>query len=170
MPTGKATGWKDLVWRLVALALVLGLLAGAEIWRSYGQAMIAAERSAVSQVRLLAEQTEQTIQAIDFTLIGMRDALRVAPNLPPNDPGFRSALKERLDSLPYARSLFVVGADGFVIHGPNYPATHQVSLADRPYLKFHKEDAAGGLHISEPLRSRLSDGWFVSLSRRINNP
>ncbi len=98
---------------LVGLALVIGLLAGGEIWRSYRQATSAAERSAAGLVHLLAEQTERTIQALDLTLIGMRDALLVAPRLEPDDPAYRAALKERLKSLPYVRSLFVVGADGF---------------------------------------------------------
>ena len=104
-----------LVGWLLVLALFLGLLAGAEMWRSYGQATSAAERSAEGFVKLLAEQTEGAIQAIDLTLIGMRDALQVAPGLAPNDPAYRAALKERLKSLPYVRALFVIGPDGFII-------------------------------------------------------
>jgi signal transduction histidine kinase len=165
MPKETATRPALLVGRLVGLALVVGLLAAAEMWRSYHEATRAAERSVVGFAHLLAEQTERTVQAIDFTLIGINDALRVAPDLPPNDPAFRSALKERLKSLDYVRALYVVGPDGFVTQGSS--DVQHGNLADRPYFQAHQEDPLLGLHIGQPLRSRPGDIWFISLSRRI---
>jgi two-component system NtrC family sensor kinase len=158
------------VAQLLALAFLLGLLAAAEMWRSYRQVTSGAERSAEGFARLLAEQTEGTIQAIDLTLIGMRDVLLVAPGLAPNDPLFQAALKERLKSLPYVRALFVVGADGYISHDTDYPKTPRVSLEDRPYFELHRMDQSRGLHIGKPLQSRSVGVWFVSFSRRINNP
>src|SRR5262249_34881307 len=110
------------VGRLLVLALAIGLLAGVEGWRSYHQAISAAERQAESFTRLLAEQAERSIQAIDLTLIGLSDTLHVAPALLPNDAAFRETMKNRLQHLPYVRAMFVVGPDGFVIHGTGYPA------------------------------------------------
>jgi signal transduction histidine kinase len=167
MPNGRATRPLRQVGWLVGLAFVIGLLAGAEIWHSYRQTTIAAERSAAGLVHLLAEQTERTIQAIDLTLIGMRDALRVAPGLAPDDPAYRAALQERLKSLPYVRSLYVVGADGFSTQDSG--ALHETSLAERPYFQAHREDPNLGLHIGQPLRSITTDFWFISISRRIAN-
>ena len=112
-------------------------------------------------------QTERTIQALDLTLIGMRDALLVAPRLAPDDPAYRAALNERLKSLPYVRSLLVVGADGFSTQDSG--ALHETSLADRPYFQAHQEDPDLGLHIGQPLRSLTTGYWFISLSRRIAN-
>ena len=155
--------------RLVGFALFIGLLGGGEIWRSYRHATSNAERSIAFLVSLLAEQKERTIQAIDFTLIGMRDTLRLAPNLTPNDPAYRAALQERLKSVPYVRSLFVVGPDGLALHDSTEPP-HPTSLADRPYFKAHRDNAGHGLHITHPLRSVSTGVWFVGLSRRISNP
>jgi two-component system NtrC family sensor kinase len=169
MPKGRGKGAVRLVGLLSALGLLLGLLAGAEMWRSYGETTDAAERSMAGFVRLLAEQTERTIQAVDFTLIGMRDALQVAPGLPPNDPTYRAALKERLKSLPFVRALFVIGAEGFITHDTDYPSTPVVSLEDRPYFRAHRDDIELGLHIGRPLQSRSVGVWFVSVSRRINH-
>ena len=165
-----AAGARYRVARLAGLALLIGLAAAAEVWRSWHQATVAAERSTAGLVHLLAEQTERTIQAIDFTLIGMRDALLVASGLAPNDPAYRAALKERLDSLPYVRGLFVVGPDGYIIHDTKYAPTQQVNFADRPYFQVHRQNPGLGLHIGPPLRSRFVGVWFVSLSRRIDNP
>src|SRR5262245_55230150 len=90
--------------RLLALALGIGVLAALEVWRTFTQATGAAERSVTALVALLAEQTERTIQGIDLTLIGLRDALQVAPNLPPNDPAFGATMNHRLKRLPYVRA------------------------------------------------------------------
>src|SRR5262245_35131789 len=116
MPQGQGPGPTHYVGRLIGLALFIGLLGGSEILRSHQEATSNAERSIVRLVGLLAEQKERTIQAIDFTLIFMRDALQFAPNLTPNDPAYRAALQERLKSFRYVRSLFVVGPDGLTLH------------------------------------------------------
>jgi signal transduction histidine kinase len=170
MPKGGATGPVRHVGQLVALALVVGLVAAAEVWRSYDQATAAAERSLSGLVRLIAEQTERTIQAIDLTLLGIRDALRVAPGLPPHDPAFTAALKERLRRLPYVHSLCVIGPDGFVTHDSHDPVPERASFADRQYFQIHRDNPGVGLHIGRPLRNRYSHSWFVSVSRRITNP
>jgi two-component system, NtrC family, sensor kinase len=104
------------------LAIVLASLAGAELWRSYHQALKDGEREAENLMHLLAEQMERTVQAIDFTLIGMRDALAVAPDTQANDPRLQATLKGRLAALPFVRALFVIGPDGFLIHDTDYPA------------------------------------------------
>jgi two-component system, NtrC family, sensor kinase len=169
MASAGVLGAKRYVGRLVALAFGIGGLAVLEVWRSFDQATSAAERSITGIVRLLAEQTERTIQAIDFTLIGMRDALQVAPNLPPDDPAYRATMRHRLGRLPYVRALYVIGPDGFIMHDTDYPETPRVSLADRPYFQAHQQDPSLGLHIGQPLRSLSVGNWFVSFSRRITN-
>lgn len=170
MPKGGARGPVLLVGPLVGLALAVGLPAAAEVWRSYAEATAAAERSAASMVRLIAEQTERTVQAIDLTLIGIRDVLTLAPGLPRHDPASKAALKERLKSLPSVYSLCVIGADGSVVHESNDAVAEGENFADRPYFEVHKNHLDAGLYIGRPLRSRRSNKWFVSVSRRIANP
>jgi signal transduction histidine kinase len=155
--------------RLVALAVGIGALAALELWHSYKQATNAAERTIMVLARLLAEQTERTIQAVDFTLIGMRDSLQEAPNLPADDSAYRATMQHRLRRLPYVRALYAVGPDGFILHDTDYPETPRVSLADRPYFRAHQQDERLGLHIGQPLRSRSVGQWFVSFSRRITD-
>jgi signal transduction histidine kinase len=159
-----------LLAQILASGLALGLLAVAETWRSHQHATTATERSIEGFTKLLAEQTESIIQAIDLTLIGMRTALQLAPGLAPNDPAYRAAMIERLKSLPYVRALFVIGADGFITHDTDYPSTPRVSLEDRDYFQAHRKDPGLGLHIGRPLKSRSVGVWFLSFSRRLNNP
>jgi signal transduction histidine kinase len=140
------------------------------MWRSYRQVTSAAERFTEVFARLLAEQTEGAIRAIDLSLIGMRETLQLASSITPDDPAYRASLQQRLKDLPYVRALFVIGADGYITHDTDYPETPRVSLEDRPYFRVHAMDPGIGLHISKPLRSRSVGVWFVSLSRRLANP
>jgi two-component system NtrC family sensor kinase len=170
VPQDKAVRPFDHLGRLLILALALGLLAGAETWRSYRQATGAAERFAGGFTKVLARQTEDIFKAIDLALIGIRDALQAAPGRAPNDPGFRAALDERLKTHPYLRAVFVIGADGFIMHETDDPETPRGSLEDRAYFRAHRDDPGLDLHIGKPLHSRSLGVWFVSFSRRITNP
>ncbi|QRM29105.1 hybrid sensor histidine kinase/response regulator [Microvirga sp. VF16] len=154
----------------VVLALGIVLLGALELMQSYNERVGRGEENARNLVHVLAEQTERTFQAVDFTLLGLREALTAAPDLPENDARFRDALKERLKALPYVRALYVIGPDGLITHDTDYPSTPRVTLADRPYFKAHQEDPSLGLQIGPPLRSRSVNVWFVSFSRRINRP
>lgn len=152
------------------LAIGILLVVALELRQTYGEAARRGEEDARNLVHVLAEQTERTFQAVDLTLLGIRDALNAAPSMPDNDVRFRESLTERLKALPYVRALYVIGPDGFITHDTDYPSTPRVSLADRPYFKAHQENPAVGLHVEQPLRSRSVGVWFVSFSRRINRP
>ncbi|MBJ6124825.1 hybrid sensor histidine kinase/response regulator [Microvirga splendida] len=154
----------------VVLALGILLLGALELLQSHKEAAGRGEENARNLADVLAEQTERTFQAVDFTLLGIRDAWTAAPDMPDNDLRFRESLTERLKALPYVRALYVIGPDGFIAHDTDYPSTPRVSLADRPYFKAHQQDPALGLHVAQPLRSRSVGVWFVSFSRRINRP
>lgn len=145
---------------------VLALLAF-ELWRSYAITRDEAERNVQNLAHVLSEQTARTIQAIDLTLQGIVAELANRPDLPDNDPAFLANLQRRLSSLPYARALFIIGEDGFILHDTDYPLTPRVSLADRDYFVAHRENSSLGLHVGPPLLSRSVGVWFVSLSRRI---
>jgi signal transduction histidine kinase len=152
------------------LALGIVLLGALALLQNYNAAARRGEENARNLAHVLAEQTERTFQAVDFTLLAIRDALTAAPDLSENDARFRDSLKERLEALPYVRALFVIGPDGFITHDTDYPSTPRVSLADRHYFQAHRDNAALGLHIERPLRSRSVNVWFVSFSRRIDRP
>ena len=145
MPKGRVTQSIYVFSQAGLLAVAIGSLAAIEVWHSYRQATSAAEQWAQGLVRLMAEQTERTVQAVDLTLVSMRDALLVVPTISANDSAYQAALRDRLKSLPYVRGLFVVGPDGFAAHDTRYPETPRVSLVDRPYFQVHRDHPELGL-------------------------
>ncbi|WP_262027395.1 hybrid sensor histidine kinase/response regulator [Microvirga sp. Mcv34] len=155
-----------------ALVLVAGIviLSALALWRGYQDTTRRGEEIAGNLVHVLAEQSQRTFQAIDFTLEGIRDTLEAKPDLPPNDPRFQAELKERVKALPYVRGLIVVGPDGFLTHDTGYPRTPRVSVADRDYFKIHQDEPNLGLDIGHPIQSRVDGSWVISISRRIDRP
>jgi two-component system NtrC family sensor kinase len=73
----------------------------------------------------------------------------------------------RLHDLPFVRSIFLIGANGRLIHDTDYPRTPDVSLADRAYVKLHQGDPALDSAVSGPILSRSGTGWFLATTRRL---
>jgi signal transduction histidine kinase len=156
---------------LVTLAalFVAGILLSIFLRMSYVRELDGGRARAVTLSRLLEEQTVRSFQAVDLVLQSMSDALRSFA-IPEHDPAFQALLTHRLKIIPHVRTLFVIGADGFIKHDTNYPRTPRVALADREYFMVHAADPSAGLHIGRPLLSRAVDRWFVSVSRRVDRP
>jgi signal transduction histidine kinase len=152
-----------------AAVLVAGIVLAAVLRAGYNRALEAGHARASELSRLVEEQTIRSVQAVDLVLQGMADAVRTF-TIPEHDPAFQQVLAKRLQVLPHVRALFVIGADGFITHDSDHPATPRVSLADRDYFKVHESDPSVGLHIGRPLLSRSVRRWFVSVSRRVDRP
>lgn len=154
---------------VVAGVVVASLLVAFVLRQTWLHEIDQGRERAAMVAHVVEEHTVRNLTALDFVLQGVVEAAR-SPTLPENDAAFREALKERLRQLPAARALFVIGADGFITHDTDYPATPRVSLADREYFRKHREDPDAGLHVGPPLLSRSVDRWFVSVSRHIARP
>jgi signal transduction histidine kinase len=166
----QGTGRPPILSPAVLLILCLAGLLAFELWRSYRVAREDAERSVQNLTQLLAEQTARTLQSVDLTLQDIVTDIENDPAISDNDAAFRARLTTRLREMPYVRALFVIGADGFIIHDTDYPSTPHVSLADRAYFSAHRDNPSLGLYVGHPLRSRSVDVWFIGLSRRIEKP
>lgn len=157
-----APGAAALVW-LATAVIVVSLLA-----YERDQARERARRNAEALAQVLEAHTARTFQAVEITLAGVSDTLQLTARLAANDARFRKVLKERLAALsPYARAIFVIGPDGFIVHDTDYPSTPKVSLADRPYFIAQRDDPARRDLVSGPYQSRSGLGWFLAVSRRI---
>jgi signal transduction histidine kinase len=159
---------------LVGIALILWMaVAGVVVFYLHGErdeALRRATRSAEALVRLLDAHTARTYQAVDITLSGVARTLHLAPSLRRNDPEFQRALVEALQSLqPFARAIFVVDANGRLLHDSNFPRTPEVSLHDREYFLAHLRSPALKSAIWPPLRSRARPEWFLAVTRRIGD-
>ena len=170
-------------WRILDLRLAIrgGLIAAAALlWLGTAivvtlllahertQTLERATRTTNAIALALEGHTARTFQAIDVTLAGIAESLRLLPNLQKNDVVFHETLAARMHALhPYVRAIFIVGPDGWILHDTDYPQTPNVSLVDRPYFQRHRQDPGLLRSISAPLKSRTSLGWFLAVTRPI---
>lgn len=171
--------WRVLVPRtrtertIVATAAVVAVAATAVVglaaWRERAHALDDGASAANRLAHVLEEQSARAVQAVDLTLAGIVDALRLTPTLPAHDAVFEDMLRRRRDQLPQVRALFVVGPDGYITQDTDRDTPH-VGVADRGYFQAHVRDARRGLYVGPPLVSRSVGTWFVSLSRRLDAP
>ena len=160
---------------LAAIALGLAFwtsiaaLCGLALWRERQQVLEQAMQSAERLAALMEEHTARTFQVVDLALqFWVHEIEEIQP--PRHDPAVRQMLQAQLKTMPYVRSLYVIAPDGRIVHDTEYPATPDVSLADRGYFTRHRDDAALRHGIAEPLQSRTGTGWFVAATRRLGGP
>jgi len=146
--------------------LSLAVLAGIMLWRDREQSLESARHNSAALVQVLESHTARTFQTVDLTLAGVADALNLN-RIPQHDARFRETLKARLVEMPHVRAIFVIDPDGLVIHDTDYPATLDMSLADRDYFIRHRDNPELVRSVSQPLLSRSELGWFLAVNRRI---
>lgn len=149
---------------IILSLLVIGTVTVAVLWASYLSNQQAMEDRTMRLTRLLAEHTLRNIQSVDLLLniIVNSSPLR----LDDHDPEYEDWLRERLQNLPHVRALYLIGADGFITQDTDHPETPRVTLADRDYFQYHR-DNGDSLHVARPLLSRSVNRFFVAASRRI---
>lgn len=82
-------------------------------------------------------------------------------------------LQRLMSHMPEAQkdSLRVIAADGRVIFNAGETAElPDVNVFDRTYFQQHSKDPKSGLIASEPLLSRFTGKWLITLSRRMSAP
>ena len=151
---------------LAATTIVVALLVDAR-----SAAFDRGERAAAALTQVMEQHTARTIQSAALTVRAVADAWTLS-RPQGNDPAFQALLQQRLNDLPYARALFVIGPDGYLIHDTDYPRTPAVSLADRAYFMAFRDHRDVESDVSGPYLSRsgAEAGWFVSVATRLGAP
>ncbi len=156
---------------IAALVALWGIAsAGWWLWFDRTRTLDDGARSARTLVHVLEEQTGRTIQAVDLNLVAIIDSLRTNLSLQARDPAFEDALRQRLKTQPYIRTLLIVGPDGSILQNSDRFELPPGALADREYFQAHARDPDPAPKIGRPLVSRTTGSWFFSVSRRITRP
>jgi PAS domain S-box-containing protein len=153
---------------------VLGLCAVVLLWAGIDQFLSAdkerAEQSAVQNTANLARAFEEhivrSIQAIDQTLLYVRDSYSRDPQ------HFDLSLWTRNSQLLPGSSfqIGVVDKHGRLLDTTLDPSAEGLDFSDRDYFLVHSASARDELLISKPVLGRLSNIWTIQLTRRISAP
>lgn len=121
--------------------------------------------------RILEESLLGFIRNVDATLQTVSDQVRHRRLYSESgDREFDAFLKDQHAHLPEALGVRVVDARGIVRHAVGQVQGRNADLSDRPYFIRHRNEPGLGLVISDPIMSRVSNQWAITLSRRLDNP
>lgn len=151
-----------LLWLLFA-SLAVSLLLGE---REVG--LRRAEKMAMAMTLVMEEHAADTFRSVSNALEGVADTFELS-GPKPDDPAFRSFLRARVRALPQVRAIFVIGADGYIVHDTDHPQTPRTSLADREYFHEYVADESVLRGVSPVLVSRSGHGRFHAVTRRLTH-
>ena len=167
--------------RRVTLALVAFMLTGfafllvGDLLASRDQEYAAVRRDSENLCQVLEHEISAVVDKMDVVLSETAHDFGPAVNGGPP----RKLLEANLDLqrwmgfIPEAQkeSLRVVNPAGRVVYNAGTSeALPDVGVADRVYFQHQRDDPMAGLVLSEPLLSRFTGKWLITLSRRMTKP
>lgn len=160
--------------RLVIAVVLLNLMVAGLAFQSLHQGLEQSRARAAVSTQNIAQLLEHDIAAsfdrIDLTLQALVDDVQDELSRPRSTRNFDATVKHHFSRQPALGSLVIANSAGTLIAGSAAYKTTPELLADRDYFRRHRDDAATGLVISPPLRSRLNGEWIITLSRRYESP
>ncbi|HEX3573105.1 MAG TPA: PAS-domain containing protein [Rhodopila sp.] len=152
---------------LIGLVIVLlwgGI--GFTLWHDQRGTEQAAENDAANLARAFDENITRTIEAVDQTLLFLRDAYQHDPAGFAREP-WPSAYAF-LDDLHVQLSL--ADRSGAVIWSNLGVASPDVSIADRVHFQIQQASSGDRLFISRPVLGRISGKWTIQFTRKLFAP
>ena len=156
---------------IVGAGICLGLstLFAIELRSQYLTTISYAERASQSFADVLAEHTARTFEAIDRTL-------RIAESIRNDvlagrmaEPAAHQALRSLQLSSPALLAIGWTDKDGNVVAHSYDGVAVRSNIADLPHFTVQRDSENEGLFIARLYRSKASQQWISTVSRRLNN-
>ena len=166
------------VWLIGGVLIVVTMIGvGLNIVDMRGQSMEEKRGDITSLGGVLAEQTYRYVQVIDLVLqdvqahtqgmvIETQEDFRVRLG----GPDIHEYLKNRLNNLPQAHSIRLVGADGTQVNWSIDKSPSNSNEAARDYYRHFREIDDPGIFVSAPAKGYTTGAWTVFLARRVTAP
>jgi PAS domain S-box-containing protein len=135
------------------------------------QTIAAAERQSKGIVNALSEHAVRTLNDAESTVGALIQEIQsVGGGSVLDEKTLHRILGRHKINSSFIPNLFVAAADGRLLSiSSEYPVRY-LNVRDREYFRHHLGAADNELFVSRPFRSRVSDRWLISLSKRLNNP
>ncbi|EME71214.1 nodulation protein V [Paramagnetospirillum caucaseum] len=134
--------------------------------------MAQAEFRTQSMADLAAEQVLRTIEGADTALQAARTLFRNSGDWEAlsQDRKTWQVLYDYAEALSAVPILYMVDQNGVIrLHGQSFPF-RPISIAEREYFKFHRNNAVTGAQISTPVIGAVTGNQVIIISRRLSNP
>lgn len=120
--------------------------------------------------RTLASQTEATIKQADTVLFGLVERLETDGMNGSRLEKVERLLKIQRNELPQLHGIFIFDEKGRWLVNSRGLSAPRANNVDREYFIFHRDHPDRGPYIGHSIRSRSTEDWIMTVSRRINHP
>ena len=158
---------------LISLLSLLSLLTCSYlVWQSIREhefALDAANRQLLGNARSLADHASQSLGETDRILRSICKTIEQQGGVQHlQEQHLHLLLKQQSEGLRQIGTILVANAEGrSAATALNFPQK-PVSVADRDYFLFHRNNLKGELHLGRPVLSKVINRKIFTLSRRIN--
>ena len=157
---------------LIALAVLATVLT---IIGLRGDAIQDAERDSGNIATVLAEQTANSVQAIDLTLAQLQNRIAATGTATPEQLRAVAAgadmfhvLRSHLTRLSEADVITLVGADGRILNNSRVFPSHKLDLSDREYFQLARAGGSAELFVTT-IVNRVTGRPAIVFSRRLES-
>ncbi len=150
---------------LAVVLPVLWLAIGFAIGRAHDRTLADGSRESSNLVRVFSEEVNSAVQAIDLTLLDLRERWQEEP------ANFAARVQSRQAHL--ARNVGfqvgIIGADGRLAYTSVGRERHAIDLSDREHFRASRDSDADTLFISSPMMGRISGRWTIQFTRPLHD-
>jgi diguanylate cyclase (GGDEF)-like protein len=158
----------------VAFALIaaisLAVIVALSIWSARQQQLQEKESATQSMAQALISHAQASLKQADIALFGLVERLETDGMGPAQLMRLERLLQAQKMQLPQLHGLFIYDRDGRWLINSNLADSSKANNSDRGYFVYHRDHPAVGPYIGPPLRSRSTNDWILTVSRRINTP
>jgi signal transduction histidine kinase/DNA-binding response OmpR family regulator len=162
---------------VLTFVVVIGMTiaaAGLTAWELRRQAIVASAQQIQDLGVAFAEETSNTLQAVDLVLDATRQRILSLGLTTPQEfervlagEEWRQFLIDRVKQLPRADALAIVAADGKRINTSRHRPNSAIDFSELGFVEYFRLHDEATSYFSKPVRSRGAGGWKVFVARRI---
>ncbi len=158
----------------IAITIIAACVA---VWDLRDERIADATKDTTNIAVALAEQTAQTIQAVDLVVQETRQMILDSGVTDPDQFRTRVATEEthrflldRLHSLTQARSFALLDDAGMVVNFSRTWPVPSLDASDRDFYLYWREHNDKGAFIGGPVVNKVTGSWVIMVTRRVSAP
>lgn len=155
---------------VLAVCLILAVLEGWSIWRERGTVMDDALRATTNMSAALSLHAELTFDEVDVVLRSVLQHLQESGGRVSDPAHLHELLVENVAALPQLAGLFVYDEHGAWVVNSQPLLETRFNNSDRDYFVYHRTHRQNQPFIGQPIKSKSTGHWVLTVSRRVDKP
>ncbi|MFV3307831.1 diguanylate cyclase [Pseudomonas sp. NY15181] len=155
---------------LSIISLTVAAATAWELWAARERTLAKAYTHNLNLTQALDTYVEGIITQSSMLLLGLAERLEADGSGPAQLERLRQLAQRQQSLLSQLDGIVVYDANGAWLMSSNGNAPPGTSGADRSFFIHHRDTPSTDAYIGEPIRSRSTGKWVITVSRRYNHP